>query len=63
MIECDKSAVGDRLAGDVRDLPVAADAYDPLGVGLPVPAQLYDDPLDLLLGGPIGILSHVLENN
>ena len=63
MIERNKPAVGGGLAGDVGDLLVAMDAHDPLGVGLAIPTQLDDDPLELLLGRPVGILSHVSENN
>ena len=63
MIEGDKPAVGGGLAGDVGDLLVAMDAHDPLGVGLAIPTRLNDYPLELLLGRPVGMLSHVSENN
>ena len=56
MIERNKPAVGGGLAGDVGDLLVAMDAQDPLGVGLAIPSQPDDDPLELLLGRPVGCL-------
>ena len=60
VIEGDKPAVGGGLACDVGDLLVAMDAHDPLGVGLAIPSQLDDNPLDIFFGWPIGMLPHEL---
>ena len=56
----DNSAVALGHAGDVGDLLEGTDSHHCTRIGLPVPAELDDHIVDLLLGWSGSILAHIV---